>query len=608
MTDSYHKIKVLAIAPYSGLREILRQTGAGRHDIALTVLDGDNEEGLRVVQEEFKKSSYDLIISRGGTATLIRKNVSIPVLEVEITASDILHALRLADAYKGKSALVGFPATTKHASEMCMLLNNDIPIYTIQNASEADVILSRLRAEGYSLIIGDTVVSVKSVDAGLTPVLITSSQESIDKVFDQVSLLASLLSRFKQEKTILTGLLQHETSDLIAFDIHGTVLFSSKLNQDAALFLEELLSARIGEITASESCEFSRQYENAYLTASIASSEIAGVYFARIRHTALPSNTQKDFVQVFSGTADLTKNFFFQTKMAEIYFSQYPLEGVQPNSPKPVLLLGESGTFFDSIVSYLYEMAVDFHSSFTLIDLKHAKASNINWLLNNPYSPLFNTHSSIYFQNLEFMDADLGQELISFLDRSAIWKKNKLFFSLHTTSGASGSSGISNKASDLCRSLLGSVSAAAVHIQPLRNCADILSNIGIICISSLNMRYNKQIIGIEPEGLDQLKAYAWPDNFEQFYRVMKTLVQTSDAIMISDAEIRQTLRNEMSIYTPVVQPVSREIPFDLNRPLNEITLDIVRQVIANEQGNQKKAAETLGISRTTLWRMLKEAD
>ena len=78
--------------------------------------------------------------------------------------------------------------------------------------------------------------------------------------------------------------------------------------------------------------------------------------------------------------------------------------------------------------------------------------------------------------------------------------------------------------------------------------------------------------------------------------------------MISGAEIRQTLRNEMSIYAPVVQPVSREIPFDLNRPLNEITLDIVRQVIANEQGNQKKAAETLCISRTTLWRMLKEAD
>ncbi len=608
MTDSYNKIKVLAIAPYSGLREILRQTGAGRHDIALTVLDGDNEEGLRVVQEELKKCSYDLIISRGGTATLIRKNVSIPVLEVEITASDILHALRLADAYKGKSALVGFPATTKHASEMCMLLNHNIPIYTIRNASEADVILSRLRAEGYSLIIGDTVVSVKSVDAGLTPVLITSSQESIDKVFDQVSLLASLLSRFKQEKNILTGLLQHETSDLIAFDIHGTVLFSSKLNQDAAAFLEELLSARIGEITASESCEFSRQYENAYLTASITSSEIAGVYFARIRHTALPSNTQKDFVQVFSGTADLAKNFFFQTKMAETYFSQYPLEGVQPNSAKPVLLLGESGTFFDSIVSYLYEMAVDFHGSFTLIDLKHAKASNINWLLNNPYSPLFNTHSSIYFQNLEFMDADLGQELISFLDRSEICKKNKLFFSLHTTDGAAGSSGISNKASDLCRSLLGSVSAAAIHIQPLRNCADILSNIGIICISSLNMRYNKQIIGIEPEGLEQLKSYTWPDNFEQFYRVMKTLVQTSDAIMISDTEIRQTLRNEMSIYAPVVPTVSSEIPFDLNRPLSEITLDIVRQVIANEHGNQKKAAETLGISRTTLWRMLKEAD
>lgn len=293
--------------------------------------------------------------------------------------------------------------------------------------------------------------------------------------------------------------------------------------------------------------------------------------------------------------------------MAETYFSRYPLEGIQHNNAKPILLLGESGTFFDSIVSFLYEKSVDYHSSFTLIDLKYAKASNIDWLLNNPHSPLFNMHSSIYFQNLEFMDADLGQKLISFLDRSTIYKKNKLFFSLHTTDGSSGSSVISSKASDLCRSLLGSISASAIHIQPLRNCADILSNIGIICISSLNMRYNKQIIGIDQNGLEQLKAYSWPDNFEQFYRVLKTLVQTSDAIMISDSEIRQTLHNEMSIYAPV-QPVSCNVPFDLNRPLSEITLDIVKQVIENEQGNQKKAAETLGISRTTLWRMLKESN
>lgn len=602
MFHSEDKIKVLAIAPYSGLREIFRQTGANRSNLALTVLDGDNEEGLLAVQNALQQDEYDVIISRGGTADMIRKSVSLPVLEVEITVSDILHAIRLADAYKGKSALVGFPATTKHAKEMCLLLNKDIPIYTINSIYETDGILQQLRQNGYSLVIGDTIVSVRAVDIGLTPVLITSSQESIEKVFDQVDFLGSILMRSKKEKAILTGLLQHETTDLIAFDSHGTILFSSELDSNASAFFKELLSEKMNSIISSESCKFSRQYNDTYLTVSVTPSEFPDIFFASIRHTALPSNTQKNFVQVFSNNADLAKNFFFQTKVAETYFSKYPPEFFSPASSKPILLLGENGTFFDSVVSYFYDQCPDFHTSFTLIDLKHSKTSNINWLLNDPSSPLFNTDSFIYFRNLELLDTDLCQELLTFLEQSPICKKNKIFFTLHTTYG---STGLSEKVSELSRTLVGKVSAVVIHIEPFRNCTEILSNLSIICISALNIRYNKQIIGIEAGGFDLLKNYSWPDNFEQFYRVIKTLVQTSDAIMISADEVKQTLQNENSIYVSQQPPVQQNIPFDLNRPLDQITLDIVKQILANEHGNQKKTAEILNISRTTLWRMLK---
>ena len=48
------------------------------------------------------------------------------------------------------------------------------------------------------------------------------------------------------------------------------------------------------------------------------------------------------------------------------------------------------------------------------------------------------------------------------------------------------------------------------------------------------------------------------------------------------------------------------VPLDLNRSLYEISRDIVRRVVEESDGNQTAAAKRLGISRTTLWRYLKE--
>ena len=47
---------------------------------------------------------------------------------------------------------------------------------------------------------------------------------------------------------------------------------------------------------------------------------------------------------------------------------------------------------------------------------------------------------------------------------------------------------------------------------------------------------------------------------------------------------------------------------DYNRPLGEMTREIVKVVLSQCGGNQTLAAKRLGIGRTTLWRYLNETD
>lgn len=79
---------------------------------------------------------------------------------------------------------------------------------------------------------------------------------------------------------------------------------------------------------------------------------------------------------------------------------------------------------------------------------------------------------------------------------------------------------------------------------------------------------------------------------------------TVDAPYIKLSSVNKILRQETQLTYSVAKPASK--PLDLNRTMREIEYDILQQVIAEEKGNQSAVAKRLGISRTTLWRMLQK--
>lgn len=104
------RMKVLGVAPYEGMQSLMYKVAEEFPDIELSVFLGDLAAGVAVVQERMQEN-YDIVISRGGTAGLLRQQISIPVVEISFTVYDILPVLRLADVSMGRLRSSASPAS-----------------------------------------------------------------------------------------------------------------------------------------------------------------------------------------------------------------------------------------------------------------------------------------------------------------------------------------------------------------------------------------------------------------------------------------------------------------------------------------------------------------
>ena len=127
-----------------------------------------------------------------------------------------------------------------------------------------------------------------------------------------------------------------------------------------------------------------------------------------------------------------------------------------------------------------------------------------------------------------------------------------------------------------------------------------------LSLSHLNADLPRQIMGAEPEAIRMLQGFQWPHNYTQFRRVIGELAVTAAGQFITAEEVRQTLRKERHVAVFHLRAENAAAPLDLNRTLEEINQDIALRVIQETGGNQTAAAKRLGISRTTLWRLVKK--
>ena len=78
-----HKYRILGIAPYEGMKALMSDVAEEYPQIDLTLFVGDLEQGLEIAHSNFH-GNYDVVISRGGTAKMLKENLPLPVVEIHV--------------------------------------------------------------------------------------------------------------------------------------------------------------------------------------------------------------------------------------------------------------------------------------------------------------------------------------------------------------------------------------------------------------------------------------------------------------------------------------------------------------------------------------------
>ena len=128
-----------------------------------------------------------------------------------------------------------------------------------------------------------------------------------------------------------------------------------------------------------------------------------------------------------------------------------------------------------------------------------------------------------------------------------------------------------------------------------------LSSITALYIHRMNITIGKQIIGFEAEAMDLMNSFPWPGNLDQLHHVIKELVVITQTPYITYADTKAILDAE-----PAISCNDPQTTLNLSATLDEMNYQIIQWVLAEEHGNKEKTAKRLGISRSTLWRMLKK--
>lgn len=141
------------------------------------------------------------------------------------------------------------------------------------------------------------------------------------------------------------------------------------------------------------------------------------------------------------------------------------------------------------------------------------------------------------------------------------------------------------------------INVIPIHVPPLRERLVDLPHLISHYLERVNQINQKSLHHVSPAAMEALESYAWPGNVRQLINVIEYAAMTAKGDTIHIKDLPEYLLKHGN------QP-----DFDGRRSRTGLTSEKISTTLALCKGNRTRAARSLGVSRVTLWKLLKKFD
>lgn len=144
-----------------------------------------------------------------------------------------------------------------------------------------------------------------------------------------------------------------------------------------------------------------------------------------------------------------------------------------------------------------------------------------------------------------------------------------------------------------------------IEIPPLRERKEDIALLIHYFLEKMNTEKGRSIAGITPQAMALLVEYDWPGNVRELENLVERLCVLRDRGAIDVGDLPKAFHRQAQS-AEILAPKLPLAGLDFRTVVNRFETDLIQQALKRTHGNKNRAAQLLGLNRTTLLEKMKK--
>lgn len=592
--------------------------------IDIKVYEASGKEVLELAKEKMNNGTK-IIISRGGTAEMLRNNLDIHIIDMKYTYYDFANPVEKALSYSDKIAVLGFPYLIERFNAYKNKTNYNIKTVTLnfsdQIHSDIEEQLSNLKIKGIEVVLGGYLAVDAAKKHGFKGIYLGVDIESILESVKEAEYNLRIEQEREKRYNSIESILNCVSEGLIATDQKGRITHINKPAKKMlgitfnTKWIMKDISKFINLGNMMEKLEEDREIVNEVI-------QINGVYLGL---NANVINLEKEIIGFVITLQDIDKIQRLEQKMRkEIitkgHYAKRTFENIIGNSDSinntikkakkyastesTILILGETGTGKELFAQSIHNFSSRSENPFVAINCAALPENILESELFGYVKGAFTGAKSegkagifeiahkgtIFLDEIGEVSLQMQSKLLRVLQEKEIVRigdDKVINVDIRIIAASNKDLEVEVEEGNFREDLYYRLGVLILNLPPLRHREN------DIMLILENMLLNKNIETITPKAMEILQSHQWKGNIRELYNVAERINVLCDNNIVDEELVIEAIN------------IKKYNPKHKDSTVAGMELDHIHSVLRQVNGNKKEAAKLLGISTSTLWRKLK---